>query len=55
MPLLLLLGAAIAGGLGFTAYEVRGTVQDATRSPVAGVMAVAALGLTVYLLRKGRK
>ncbi len=52
MPLLFALGALIVGGTAYTAHEIRGGIQDATRSPVAGIVAVAALGLTVYLIRK---
>ncbi len=52
MPLLLLGLLGITGGVAYTAHEVRGGIQDATRSPVAGLMAVAALGLTIYLIRK---
>lgn len=53
MPYVVLgLVALIAGGSAYTAHEIRGGIQDATRSPVAGVLAVAALGLTVYLIRR---
>lgn len=51
MPFLIL-GALIAGGVGYTAHEVRGGIQDATRSPVAGLWAVAALAGAIYLIRK---